>query len=221
MQERYSVPETASLPQPHELTRLLQQYREVSLKYTLLPAGYLEMLDQALENHTFLHWETAGLILLTPAVSTVSILARQEALYHCAQAFRQQAFQLTELLLEARAVPIGKRHDWRELMQLKMRQARGAVNEEWTYYLHGWECRFEHTGTGQVVEVIVANLPECGCLDAYFFLTYINTTAAFAELRQWLGNEDANVGKALRILRSQGVLQQLAAARDDRNLFAG
>jgi|GEM_PF-2089910 len=225
MQAYYRIPDADALSLPEMLAGLLREYREVSFQYADLPDGYLDALTEVLENHTFRHGVLAsgGVITIVPAVSTASILARRDELYQCARTFRQQAFHLVDLLYEALAIPPAKRHDWRELMQRKLRQPRGRVNAEWTYYLHGWECQFENTRTGQIVEVITANLPECGCLDAWFFLQYIHTTGQFVELDQWLGNAYENANKALTILGKAGALKQLASARDNRglrNLFA-
>ncbi|TGE24708.1 hypothetical protein E5K00_05725 [Hymenobacter aquaticus] len=227
MQERYLFPETETLPRPEQLAGLLREYREVGIRYTALPQGYLDALSGTLENHTIQDRNSrlGGVIVIIPAVSTASILARKDAVYACAKVFRQQAFQLMNPLLEALAIPPDKRNDWRELMQTKMAhirrgQARGQLGAEWTYFLHGFECRFENGKTGQVVEVIINNCPEFGCLDAWFFLQYINTTEQFAGLREWLGNEYENAKKVLTILARQDVLKHYGSARDDRNLFA-
>jgi hypothetical protein len=222
MQARYLIPDADMLPQPDALVELLRDYREVGFHYTVLPDGYLNNLTGALENHTFKQWLSASgwMIIIIPAVSTASILARKEELYQCAKAFRQQGFHLISLLYDALAIAPAKRHDWRYFMQLKMRHPRGQVDAVWTYYLHGYECQFHNTRTGQLVEVIIANLPECGCLDAWFFMQYIHTTKQFAELDQWLGNKYENANKALTILGKAGALKQLASAWDDRSLFA-
>ncbi|MCB2410294.1 DUF6896 domain-containing protein [Hymenobacter lucidus] len=210
------------MPQPEELVELLREYREVGIRYTALPDGYLDALADTLEYHTFMHWLAAsgGVIIITPAVSTQSIIARKDAIYDCAKEFRRQAIYLIGLLYDTFEIPQNQRNDLQSLWLIKGTQPQGQVNREWRYYFHGYECRFENTKTRQVVEAVIINCPEFGCLTAFFFLEYINTTKQFIELRQWFDNKESNATKALTILGKQGVLKQLASARDDRNLFA-
>lgn len=56
-----------------------------------------------------------------------------------------------------------------ELKYKKSNKQRGSLNDEWTYFLHGAECRFDNVRTGQIVEVIITTFPEFGALDGYFF----------------------------------------------------
>lgn len=52
---------------------------------------------------------------------------------------------------------------------------RGNLSESWNYVFHGCECGF-HNKTGQSVEVVLSNAPEFGHVDAWFLLSYMQST---------------------------------------------
>ena len=82
---------------------------------------------------------------------------------------------------------------------------KGILNADWTFYLHGSHCRFDNLKTGQAIEVQYTEKPEFGCLDAFFFYTYMQTTDRFKELANWFINH-INVYNAIKILVEEGVL---------------
>jgi hypothetical protein len=51
----------------------------------------------------------------------------------------------------------------------------GKFSESWNYVFHGCECGF-HNKTGQCVEVVLSNAPEFGHVDAWFLLSYMQST---------------------------------------------
>lgn len=79
------------------------------------------------------------------------------------------------------------------------------LTPEWTFYFHGAHCRFDNLQTGQVIEVKHTEKPEFGCLDGFFFYTYMQTTEQFKPLADWFADH-LNVYKALEILVEEGTL---------------
>jgi hypothetical protein len=55
---------------------------------------------------------------------------------------------------------------------------RGKLSESWNYVFHGCECGF-HNKTGQSIEVVLSNAPEFGHVDAWFLLSYMQSTEKY------------------------------------------
>lgn len=94
------------------------------------------------------------------------------------------------------------------------------MNEEWSYHLHGAECRFESSKTGQVVEIIIITRPEFGYLDCYFFYNYMATTERFKPLAAYFDNNYLHICKALDLLVLKGVLTRVNELSIQRNIIA-
>lgn len=55
---------------------------------------------------------------------------------------------------------------------------RGKLSESWSYVFHGCECGF-HNKNAQSVEVVLRNAPEFGHIDAWFLLSYMESTEKY------------------------------------------
>lgn len=88
------------------------------------------------------------------------------------------------------------------------RNKKGMLNENWSFFLHGAHCCFEHILTGQTLEVRYTEKPEFGILEGFFFYTYMRTTDEFNSLAQWF-NDCANVYAAIDILLADGNLTKI------------
>jgi len=107
-----------------------------------------------------------------------------------------------------------------ELKYKKNNKQRGVLNEEWNYFFHGAECKFENIRTGQIVEIIIITRPEFGCLDGYFLFNYMTTTSKFNKLTGHFGKNYLNVWKAIDVLADEGILTKLHQLSINRNVVA-
>lgn len=56
---------------------------------------------------------------------------------------------------------------------------KGKLSERWNYYFHGGECGFYNKKHKQRVEVVLINAPEFGHINAWFLLSYIQSTERY------------------------------------------
>jgi hypothetical protein len=152
-------------------------------------------------------------------MTSEDIIENKEIILESAKAFREDANNLMIELskdfnfsLEATEMFI------REVYSHKYNN-KGIFRNEWTYYFHGAECRFDNINTGQIVEMIILTKPEFGFLDGYFFYNYMASTERFRELAAWFENHK-NVWEAIKILADEKVLTRVASVEINRNIIA-
>lgn len=56
---------------------------------------------------------------------------------------------------------------------------KGKLSERWNYCFHGCECRFYNKKHKQNVEVVLKNPPEFGHIDAWFLLSFMQSTERY------------------------------------------
>jgi hypothetical protein len=76
----------------------------------------------------------------------------------------------------------------------------------WSYEPHGMECRFEHTTTGQEVEVCLSFGAEFGVLDPYFFARFVKTTPGLEHLGFLLRHDFHDAARVIDLLAAGGHL---------------
>lgn len=56
---------------------------------------------------------------------------------------------------------------------------KGKLSERWNYYFHGGACGFYNKKHKQRVEVVLSNPPEFGHIDAWFLLSFMESTERY------------------------------------------
>lgn len=148
------------------------------------------------------------------------ILQKKLELFECAKSFREDANRLMNLMANTFSIDLQTLDGLHELKYKKSHKQRGQLNEEWSYHLHGAECRFESKEAGQVVEIIVIAKPEFGYLDCYFFYNYMATTERFKPLAAYFDNNHLHICKAIDLLVLEGVLTRVPDLFIQRNVIA-
>jgi hypothetical protein len=219
MNEPYRIESKGKLPEPEQLLLLLQSHNTLRVDYPTPDVGYYNKLLLALDDYIVfdMYWESAYYI--EPGLDSKEIFKRKQEVYACAKSFRQDAIKLMNLMAETFDINLQNLDGLYEVKHKKGKNQRGKLNEAWVYHLHGAECRFENSVTGQVVEVIVVTHPEFGYLDSYFFFEYMQTTERFQLLAHWFGNHK-NVYKALELLAIDGILTKNSSVGINRNIVA-
>ena len=138
------------------------------------------------------------------------IIANKNDIYLCAKAFRDDANTLMLRLSQKFQFNLNECGAWPIPVYKAKYNSKGFLDDDWTFYLHGGHCRFDNLKTGQAIEVKYTEKPEFGCLDGFFFYTYMTTTDRFKELARWF-DKDENVYKALDVLVEEGILTKRAS----------
>jgi hypothetical protein len=110
------------------------------------------------------------------------IITNKERIYLCAKAFREDASTLMLQLSNKFGFSLDDCGAWPIPVFRTSYKNKDLLNTDWTFYLHGSHCRFDNLKTGQIVEVKYTEKPEFGCLDGFFFYTYMQTTDRFKGL---------------------------------------
>ena len=220
MSEPFLIEHKKDLPECDRLLSLLLEHEAISLKYTFIESGYIDKIINCLSEHAVLHFFWDKSVHIFRSISTKKILENKHEIYQCAIDFRTDANRLMRLMSETFGINLETLDGLRELKFVKSKKQRGQLDNEWKYYLHGAECRFESDKTGQVVEVIIITHPEFGYLDDYFFYNYMATTVKYKKLADFFDNDYKKVAKAIDILARREILTRKPEIDMSRNVIA-
>lgn len=154
MKDAFTIEICGTLPTVEDLRQILQSNKVVTLKYLSLPDGYMLKLVYSLLCYCVYNKEWDKTIIISPSMDNEKILQKKVELCECAKSFREDANYLMNLMANTFGIDLQTLDGLYELKYKKSQKQRGKLNEEWSYHLHGAECRFESKETGQVVEVI-------------------------------------------------------------------
>lgn len=177
------------LPTLADLQLLLQRHESIQFTYLTISDEYLSTLTYAFPNHHVSQRVWDRNLAIYPSVASEKILQKKAELLQCAVAFRADAHQLMQDMATTFGIDLRTLDGLHELKYKKSQKQRGALNAEWNYYLHGAECQFTNSVTGQIVEIIIIAKPEFGYLDSYFFYQYMASTPQFKPLTAYFDND--------------------------------
>jgi hypothetical protein len=209
MKDSFTIEISDSLPTPEELQQILQSHEVVTFSYSSLTEGYISKLIYSLPYYCVFNREWDKTIIISPSMTNEKILQKKMELLECAKSFREDANYLMNLMASTFGIDLQTLDGLYELKYKKSQKQRGELNEEWSYHLHGSECRFESKETGQVVEIIIITRPEFGYLDGYFFYNYMATTERFKPLAAYFDNNHQYIYKAIDLLVYESVLTRV------------
>lgn len=208
------------LPNKDEILNILETHKQVTIQHEDLPHNYIFNLTYSLPDKVVHDRKWDNTIYISSSIHNDKILQKKAELYECAKAFRQDANYLMRLMADTFGIDLVTLDGLQELKHKKSEKQRGKLNKDWNYYLHGAECRFEHTKSKQVVEVIVITKPEFGYLDCYFFYNYMATTERFKNLAAYFNNDYHNICKAIDLLVFEGILTRVDELYNQRSVIA-
>jgi hypothetical protein len=152
-------------------------------------------------------------------MSLEDIIDKKEIILECVKAFREDANNLMTQLSKDYNFSLEPEESFSREVYAHKYNNKGVFRNEWTYYFHGSECKFDNIITGQIVEIIIIAKPEFGFLDGYFFYNYMATTERFKKLANWFENH-TNVWDAIRILADENILTTIPSVEMKRNIIA-
>jgi hypothetical protein len=152
-------------------------------------------------------------------MTSKNIIENELRILECAKAFRRDANALMEELSKDFNFSLDSTAIFPSEVYCHKYNNKGIFRNEWTYYFHGSECRFDNLKTGQVVEFIIVAKPEFGFLDGYFFYNYMATTHGFKDIADWFVNS-SNVWTAIEVLADKGSLKRMPVVKMQRNVIA-
>lgn len=133
-------------------------------------------------------------INISKLISDEEIILNQAFFEQCAKDYRSLATKLITELTFLLKIEIKDKSPYESFS--KFRGKNGFLNE-WRYYFHGFHCCFEHSKTGQYIEVPLTYGLEFGELDPYFFMGYIKSTIQYQPLPIAIYNDYADGKKVI------------------------
>ena len=83
------------------------------------------------------------------------------------------------------------------------------LSENWDYLIHGNECRFRNTATGQVVDMRLGDFGRKETIpDPYFFAEFVQTTSTQTQLSALLDDGFHDMKRVFDILENTGFLKR-------------
>lgn len=125
-----------------------------------------------------------GIHMLKPEINISKLISDDEITKHstffelCAKDYRKLATHLIYSLASHFDEIIDPENAMHTFGKYKRGRQSGAMGL-WKYSLHGSDCRFQNTKTGQTIEVYLLTQLEFGILDPYFFIQFMKTTESY------------------------------------------
>jgi hypothetical protein len=147
-------------------------------------------------------------------ITSQQVLAHAEVFFTAASQFRRIAHELMARLAVKLGVPEVELYD-RHFRSRLPANLPSDLDEEWEYWFHGFECRFQSRNTGQVLEVRLGFPQEFGVLDAGFFHEFLRTTPGLADVAALLKDGYHDTSRALDVLAAHGYLRPIRRPEGD------
>lgn len=95
--------------------------------------------------------------------------------------YRNDGKELMRKLAGKYGLDIDNEKDYQKLIAKNNEEIprNGELSKHWNYAFHGCECGFYNKKHKQQVEVVLSNQPEFGHIDAWFLLTYMESTEKY------------------------------------------
>lgn len=121
------------------------------------------------------------------------------------QDFIDEAKCLVESLSQKHNLEIDSKIPINAFFKLKNQAQSGSLDQQWFYFLHGYECRFTHEN-GQIIEVILTFESEYGALNPLFLGKYIRTNPRYKSISARIKSEFEDGLKIISVLQDKNLL---------------
>lgn len=167
--------------------QLLEIPRERPLRVVFSPA------IQAFRESVGSEWKaklsrfSVGIHQLQPEINIKKLISEEQIEQHvaffddCAKDHRKLATHLIYSLAAHLNETIDPENAMHTFVKYKSGRQLGKMGS-WKYFFHGADCGFQHTQTGQTIEVFLLTALEFGILDPYFFVRFIKSTESYKPL---------------------------------------
>ena len=95
------------------------------------------------------------------------------------------------------------------------KQIEHALDNDWTFCLHGAECRFVNKYSDQEIEVIMIYGQDCGVLDPYFFYKFCENSNDYKPLAEFYKGDYETILQDFLALYRQGHLLNVGKTESD------
>jgi hypothetical protein len=75
-----------------------------------------------------------------------------------------------------------------EIQNAELLNGQENLTDNWWFDVHGENCLFKNSLTGQTLEVLLRDKDSIGDLDPYFFYNFLKTTQEFNHLTEYFKN---------------------------------
>jgi len=199
-----------SVPTAEAIAKLACKGQHVVLKFSgASPDSAMnevgEKLASALPDHSVFCSGVSQLTVL-PVIAASEVLALADDLVAAARDFRITARALCLSLAQKLELQPDA------LLDVDEDRTSGELDADWTYYVHGSGCCFEHQITGQRLDVVLSFGAEFGVLDPFFFHCFLATTKRYRPLAAALTEDFHDTRRALSVLAAAGRLTTISVA---------
>lgn len=162
-----------------------------------------------------------GIHMNEPEITIRKIITEEEVVNNqlffeqCAKDYRALAIHLMAELSKKLGIEFDKDFPGRTLNPLKRDRGQGRLGD-WRYYLHGFDCGFEHEKTKQCIEASLIHGEEYGALDPYFFTNYIKSSQQYYPLPVEIYEDYADGAKIIEVMLRLGKLELINSNIPDR-----
>ncbi len=131
---------------------------------------------------------SVGIHIQEPEINIAKLITDKEVednqvfFEQCARDYRKLGKELIFKLADKLNTTLNADHPLATFNKFKANDQQRGKFENWSYFLHGFHCRFDNEKTGQYIEVPLVFGLEFGDLDPYFFTQFIKSTPNYKPL---------------------------------------
>jgi hypothetical protein len=142
--------------------------------------------------------------------------------YQTARKFKEEACELMGRLCRLAKVDVSDPDRNIIFRQNYGKQQEQSLDDQWSFCLHGAECRFTDQESGRELEVIIVNGDQFGALDFFFFSKYLKQEFGTNVFLRPFVDDKTEIEHLLKRLYEEGQLTKLDPNMPDlnRNLSA-
>jgi hypothetical protein len=145
-------------------------------------------------------------ITIMKVLDEETILENAEVFTQAIDRYLNLADELLYKLAQKHGINIGELENFR--LSEKFTDSTGNLDEHWTYFFHGLECRFQNTTTKQKVDIKLRRASkQYTRVDPFFFGEYVHSSAQEQKAASLIKHNFHDSLRILEVLSENGYLE--------------
>lgn len=162
-------------------------------------------------NYLFTRYdEPTSSIVITKYFTKEEVLKNLYLLIDIIKDYAHDTRKLVNDLANKYQLTIDRDYPFNTFHLFRMNTPMGELDGEWSYFFHGFECKFKNRKTGQEVEVFLTFSDEFGALDAEFLGRYIRTNPRHDDFPFKICHNFHDGNIILEVMKEEGRIKKIS-----------
>lgn len=212
---RITCNNVAEIPPVNELRHLATTDQHVVLQFPLEMEGVEfdkrpiidALIPQLLDYSVFDSGQRDDQTLITikKVIDEATILRNASAFKEAIDRFLSLADHLLAKLAQRHEISVEDLENF--IFSKEFATSTGMLDDVWSYFFHGRECRFRNKVTGQVIDITLQQMEDPYMrVDPYFFGEYVQTSSSEMEVASFINDSFHDSLRILDVLSTNNYL---------------